>query len=323
MGALTSHHGTVRDLNLSVIEPTDVHKALAIAFGFNSRPQLDRLVQAIETIYSVQLKSMVKRLLEKLQLVYVQAGKARRPSGYVKATTELWLKPRGDIDEDSLILENRKLLARVVYKKPIKHGRHSQSPSRPPEKLIIVQDESGSTFSSFGDSNIPVIYVESYISLLVLAGLAHVGGARNVTVIKFSDLVKTTYSGPNTIDAGVKTVLPSSIAGLGTNIVGAVSHALDHADKNTALVVITDAQIDDNTAYTIGSMLRSGAESGKIGFIVFIVVNAEENSAVGIIRKSLHGLPNCIISQIRNADDMKRVGWDIVSLVLQTYHQYH
>jgi len=272
---------------------------------------------AIEAVFSEKLKEAVRKLLEKLKLAFAQNDyKTYKPSGYVKKQSLLWLKPYGEPDEDSMLQEPRKLLWTVTYKIPSQRGKLMMAPASVPEKLIIVQDESGSTTAPFGATN--VVSAETLVSMVVAAGLKYKKGAKEIDVIKFSSHYDHVYSGNSEVEACTKLFIPSSISGGGTEIIKAVKYALTKTKKNTALVVVTDAVIGDYEADKLGEMLKSAADRGKVGFVVFIVVNEEEVPAINIIRKHLQGR-NCIVEHIRNPDDLIQVSNNIMTHILKVY----
>lgn len=304
------------DIVPSKVDVTDIQKALLImqkGFGLGQGES----GVLLQTVFSRKLRESVKELIEKLKMVFAQNDfKAYEPSGSEKRKSELWLRPFGEPDEDSMLIERRKLLWKVTYRVPASKGRPRLAPVSVPERLVIVVDESGSTNDEFFGTT--VVSVEAFVSLVVLAGLKYRNGAKDIRVVKFSDNVMTTYSGNSEVDAGVSVLMPHPYAGGGTNIKAAVHHGLASAYKNTALVVVTDAVIPDDVAKDIAKKLRGAIDSGKVGFVVFIVVNKESVPSIDIIRSNLSG-KNAIIEQIKNADDLAQVSQGIVGHILRTY----
>jgi len=305
------------DIALSNVTATDVQQAMVImskGFGVNIG---GGGVEAIEKVFSDKIREAVKKLLEKLNLVFAQNDfKVQRPSGYEKRTSELWLRPSGEPDEDSVLMEPHKLMWRVVYRMPHQRGRLHNAPATVPKKLIVVQDESGSTLDGFGGAS--VLSVEAFVSLVTLAGLRYKNGAKEVEVLKFSDYVDVTYSGSDEVEAGVRIMMPHRGAGGGTNIVRAVREALWHAEKNAAIVVVTDAEIPNYEAEVIGSELRRAIDSGWVGFVVFVIVNERDVASIDVIKKSLQG-KNAVVEHVKNADDLVQLSNNIVSHILTVY----
>jgi hypothetical protein len=304
------------DIVPSKIDVTDVHKAITIAargFGLGT-PGVGAV---IEQIFSRQVEEAVREFIEKIKITFTQNDyKVYKPSGFQKRRSELWLHPRGEPDEDSILMEPRKLLWRVTYHVPSPRGRLSIAPASVPEKLIVVQDESGSTNAEFHSSN--VLSVEAFVSLIVMAGLRYKNGAKEIDVVKFSDGVFHTYNGSDEVKAGVKVIIPHPMSGGGTNIVGAVNYAISQATRNTALVVVTDAVIDDETANIIGETLRSEVDQGRIGFVVFIVVNPLDVPALDILRSHLTGR-NSVVAHVKNAEDLFQVAQTLMQHILTVY----
>jgi len=305
------------DIVPSSISVTDVLQAMVIlskSFGIDigSGEML-----AIEKIFSKELREAVKKLIEKLRLVYAQNDfKVYKPSGYEKKSSELWLKPMGEPDEDSMIMEPRKLMWRTIYHVPHPRGKLHISPASVPEKLIIVQDESGSTRDEFYGAS--VISVEAFISLVTLAGLRYKKGAKEIEVVKFSDNVKITYSGSDEVEAGVKILIPHKGAGGGTNIVAAIMKAIQVAKKNAAIVVTTDALIPTNAAEFIGKELRYAIDSGRVGFVVFVIVNKADDPSIELIKRYLHG-KNAIVEHVKSANDLTQLSTAIIGHILSVY----
>jgi len=298
------------------IDVTDVQKAVAIAtasFGVYG----PAVGTTIEAVFSKAIRDAVKRFLEKIKLVFATNDlKTYSPSGVQKKKSVLWLKPSGEPDEDSVLMEPHKLLWTVVYKVPHPRGRLAIAPAKAPEKLIIVQDESGSTMDSFGSTN--VVSAEALVSMIVTAGLRYKNGAKEIEVIKFSTHRELVYSGTDEVQASVKLLLPAGISGGGTDIVRAVKYALGRASKNAALVVVTDAVIDLYEAEEVGQMLKNAVDSKAVGFVVFIVVNKEKVETINIIKKYLEGR-NSIVEHISTPDDFIQVSNNIMRHILTVY----
>lgn len=303
------------DIEPTVVDPSDVQKAMMIMHrGFG----MDVYVSAasIERLFSDKIRKGVLKFIEKIKVLYAQSDKKTyKPAGFRKEMTDLWLHPLGEPDEDSILKEKHKLLWKVEYKVPNPKGRMDLTPANVPEKLVLVIDESGSTMNEFGQSNI--ISVEALISMLVAAGLRYRGGAKETTVIKFSDGVAKVYSGKDTVEACTRVLLPHQYAGGGTNIVKAVDVGLNEATKNSALVITTDLEISNDVAELIGKKLKHASDRGAIGFTVFVVVNQNKNEEVlNIIRKYLTNR-NAIVAHVSNVDDLENLGNTVISRVLQ------
>lgn len=312
-GGITDIEGG--DLTFSRVDPMDVHAALVMAVdGYDLSAREASVI--IEKIYSEKLKEEVAKLLEKIRVVYSQLDRSKTvTSGFSKETSELWLYPFGDPDEDSVLKEKHKLLWRVEYKVPRPRGRLHTSYSGVPEKVIVVMDESGSTLADRIGST-TVLSVEALVNALVVAGLRYVGGAKEVVVIKFSDKASVTYRGGNIVEACTKIIIPHSQAGKGTNILEAVQRGIKNATKNSALVVVTDLEIDNYTADVVGRMLNHAVSTGDVGFVVFIVVNPKKNiSEIDIVKNYLRGT-NAVVAQISSSDDLEVVGNNIITKIL-------
>lgn len=304
------------DIVPNEIRPEDIQASIVAMPSFGVK-DYEKAEKYIEEVFSDKIKEAIEKLIKKIQTVYSQnAFRRYRTCGYKRKTSLLWLKPMGEPDEDSILLEPRKLMWRVSYHVPSPRGRLSVTLASVPEKLIIVQDESASTFASFESSR--VLTVESFISMLVAAGLRYMRGAKTISVIKFSSFVAHVYDGRDIIEAGVRIMLPSKVVGLATNIKDAVDYALRQTTKNTALVVVTDAFISNEEAKYIGKKLRKELDKGKLGFVVFVVVNPSDTSSIEII-KSYLAKKNSIVEHIRSAEDMVHVSNGIINHILKTY----
>jgi len=304
------------DITLSKVDIVSIRQAVRILnAGFGAH--LDTVSFAIESVYSDKIREAVKSFLEKVKLVFAQNDfRVYKPSGFEKKQSDLWLKPKGEPDEDSVLMEPRKLLWKVNYHVPHPRGRLSIAPASVPKNLIIVQDESASTEDEFYGAS--VASAEAFVSLVVLGGLRYKGGAKDITVLKFSYDVEQTYKGNDEVGAGVKILLPFAGAGGGTNIEDAVEAAIRKAEKNTAVVVVTDALITDDVAENVGKALRHAVDVGRVGFVVFIVVNKEDVPSIEIIRKMLSG-KNAIVGHVKNADDLVQTANGIMSHILKVY----
>jgi len=304
------------DVAITKMDIVDVRQAVRMLnSGFGVHLGMTSL--AIESVYSEKIREAVKSFLEKVKLVFAQNDfKLYKPSGFEKKQSDLWLKPKGEPDEDSVLMEPRKLLWKVSYHVPHPRGRLTVAPASVPKNLIIVQDESASTDDEFYGAS--VASAEAFMSLVVLGGLRYKGGAKNISVLKFSYDVEETYKGNDEVTAGVKVILPHAGAGGGTNIEDAVEAAIWRAEKNTAIVVVTDALITDDVAENVGKSLRHAIDVGKVGFVVFLVVNKEDEPSIEIIRKELSG-KNAVVGHVKNADDLVQTANGIMNHILKVY----
>ncbi|MEM1830185.1 MAG: hypothetical protein QXH21_07355 [Ignisphaera sp.] len=303
------------DIEPGEIDASDVHKAVAIMKNVFGVDVGDGGV-VIERLFSGKLRKAVEKLVERIKLLYIQnEKKMSKPSGFRKEVTDLWMYPVGEPDEDSVLKERHKLLWKVEYKEPHPRGRIYEIPSSVPEKVVLVIDESGSTLESFGSSN--VLSVEALISMLVVAGIRHRGGAKDVSVMKFSQDASKVYSGGDVVEACTKILVPYRYAGGGTNIVEAVKIGISETTKNSALVVVTDLEIPVDVANDIGRMLRTSIESRRVGFVVFVVVNQKKNDeALDAIKRHLADR-NSIVAYISSVDDLEILGNTVISRILR------
>lgn len=303
------------DIEPGEIDPMDVHRAITIAQkGFGT--DVWNAAVYIDLLYSEKIRRSVQKLIERIRLLYVHQDRAEHePSGFKKKRTDLWIQPYGEPDEDSVLKEKHKLLWKVEYKVPHRRGKLFRSPAEVPEKAVLVMDESGSTLDPFGQAN--VISVEALVLLLVAAGLRYKGGAKEISVVKFSSWVEKVYRGGDLVEACSKVIVPHKRAGAGTNIIEAVRVGISEATKNSALVVVTDLVISEVDAEKIGKMLKTATESGKVGFTVFVVVNAKKNEAVlDIIRRELSGR-NFVVAHVSSADDLENLGNTIIGRIIR------
>ncbi|MEM1759551.1 MAG: VWA domain-containing protein [Thermofilaceae archaeon] len=303
------------DIEPGEVDATDVHKAIRImryAFGVD----VGEGGVAIEMVFSEKVRKAVEKFIERIKLLYIQNDKkTSKPSGFRKEVTELWLHPMGEPDEDSVLKERHKLLWKVEYRVPHPRGRIEVVPSSVPERVVVVMDESGSTLESFENSN--VLSVEALISMLVVAGIKYRGGAKEISVVKFSQDVSKVYSGRDVVEACAKILVPHRRAGGGTNIVEAVDVGISETTKNSALVVVTDLEIPVDVADEIGRKLRASAESGRVGFVVFVVVNQKkDDSVLDVIGKYLSS-QNSVVAYVSSADDLENLGNTLISKVLR------
>ncbi|MEM3964150.1 MAG: hypothetical protein QW584_00305 [Thermofilaceae archaeon] len=303
------------DIEPGEVEATDVYKAVRImryAFGVD----VGEGGVAIEMVFSEKVRKAVEKFIERIKLLYIQNDKkTSKPSGFRKEVTELWLHPMGEPDEDSVLKERHKLLWKVEYRVPHPRGRIEVVPSSVPERVVVVVDESGSTLESFENSN--VLSVEALVSMLVIAGIRYRGGAKEVSVLKFSQDVSKVYSGGDVVEACVKILVPHRRAGGGTNIVEAVDAGISETTKNSALVVVTDLEIPVDVADEIARKLKASTESGRVGFVVFVVVNQKKDDEVlDVIGRHLSS-QRSVVAYVSNADDLENLGNTLISKVLR------
>lgn len=303
------------DIEPGEVDAADVHKAIRImkySFGVD----VGEGGVAVEMVFSEKIRKAVEKFIERIRLLYVQNEKRlSTPSGFRKEVTELWLHPMGEPDEDSVLKERHKLLWKVEYKVPHPRGRIDVAPSSVPERVVLVMDESGSTLESFENSN--VLSVEALISMLVVAGIKYRGGAKEVSVVKFSQGVSKVYSGRDVVEACAKILVPHRRAGGGTNIIEAVDVGISETTKNSALVVVTDLEIPVDVADEIGRKLRASAESGRVGFVVFVVVNQKkDDSVLDVIGKHLSS-QNSVVAYVSSAGDLENLGNTLISRILR------
>ncbi|MEM4592755.1 MAG: hypothetical protein QW196_05090, partial [Sulfolobales archaeon] len=303
------------DIEPGEVDATDVHKAIRImkyAFGVD----VGEGGVAIEMVFSEKIRKAVEKFIERIRLLYIQNDKRiSKPSGFRKDVTELWLYPMGEPDEDSVLKERHKLLWKVEYRVPHSRGKIEVAPSSVPERVVVVVDESGSTLESFENSNI--LSIEALVSMLTIAGIRYRGGAKEVSVLKFSQDVSKVYSGGDVVEACVKILIPHRWAGGGTNIIEAVDAGISEAKKNSALVIVTDLEISVDVANEIGRRLRASIESRRVGFVVFVVVNQKKNDEVlDTIRRHLTN-SNSIVAYISSVDDLENLGNTVISRILR------
>mgnify|MGYP001772716947 CR=1 FL=1 len=304
------------DIMPSKVNATDVQLAMTIMrTGFGMHPSEASF--AMQAVFSDKIKEAVKELINKVKMVFSQNDfTVYKPVGHIKKQSELWLRPWGEPDEDSMIMEQRKLMWTMTYRTPANKGRPRPAPVSVPEKVVVVMDESGSTGEEFYDTT--VASVEAFVSIVALSGLRYKNGAKKIDVIKFSDRSTVTYSGDDEVAAGVNILMPHEGAGGGTNIVEAVERAIGLATNNTAVIVVTDAVISEEEAERIATSLRKAVDTNKVGFVVFIVVNKEDIPSINIIKSRLSG-KNAVVGHIKNGDDVVQVAQGIVSHILRVY----
>lgn len=317
-------HGEKRDpeagdVEISNVTYEDIQNALSIMrWGFGI--DMGAGGAAIEAVFSDSLAVAVRKLLEKMISVFSHSSTTIASTWFTKEQTDLWLHPSGDPDEDSMLKEKHKLLWRVEVKRPVARPGAMASLVSAPEHLVLVIDESGSTYQKFADTDASVLSVEAFIASLVYSGLRHRGGAKKVKVIKFSDDVELTYDGSDPIEVGKKIILPFNGAGRGTDLVTAVKLALWQAKNRSAMVVVTDLVVPTNMAEHVGEILKSAVDSGKLDFLVFVIVGGDDsaNEAVEVLNKIVKG-QRVIISRVKSAGDLVKLGNNIVATITNSY----
>ncbi|MEM4620217.1 MAG: hypothetical protein QW607_08380 [Desulfurococcaceae archaeon] len=303
------------DIEPSEVSVTDIHKSIWLmnnVFGVD----VEKTGIAISMVFSEKIKKTVEKFIEKIKILYIQNDKRYTSfSGFRKEITDLWIHQMGEPDEDSILKEKHKLLWKVEYKEPHLKGNTMIAPSGVPQKVVIVMDESGSTFDAFEDIN--VLSIEALISMLSLAGIRYRGGGKEISVLKFSNDVVKVYIGSDIVKSCMHILLPHNQVGGGTNIIKAVDVGINESTKNSALIIVTDLEIDPDVADKIGRKLRTAIDSGRVGFVVFVIVNQrKDNSSLDIIKKYLSSQKS-IVAHVSNADDLENLGNTLISRILR------
>ena len=294
------------DMYISYMSPEDVYLLLTLSRNKSFRVY-KRAIEVLTKIYVKQVSEYFNKILKKItgEVNMLIAMKKRKSYEEKPARLPLWVAPHGDIDEESLLIEKRKVKWDVWVKNPNDRIR-SERRLIVPKRVVVVVDESGSTTSIYSeDIPVPIHLVERILAMYVTAALKAVGGGRKIRPIKFSTDVEVTPRDLPTSRGLTVLLIPMSNPYQYTNIVGAAKEAIRLARRNDAIILITDAEIDVDIAREVAGMIKKALSTGRVGFVTIAVVNNEKTDGFKVLREELANVPTAIVEILMPSEGMK------------------